>query len=86
MVGAHLVSQLSNVSYSDFVKTRIFEPLGMSSTTFSPSDAAASGVLTQTWTRGMRRIPFVFPDQTAELFAGAGGIVSNTEDMVRSSR
>ena len=84
MVGAHIISKLSGMSYQAFASSRLFAPLNMSSTTFSPSEAAKSGRLTQTWTRGVRRVPFWFPDNVAELFAGAGGIISSAEDMVRS--
>ena len=82
MVGAHVVSKFSGMSYQSFVSSRIFAPLNMSSTTFSPSKAAQSGRLTQTWTRDVRRIPFWFSDEVASLFAGAGGIISSAEDMV----
>ena len=82
MVGAHVVSKFSGMSYQSFVSSRILAPLNMSSTTFSPSKAAQGGWLTQTWTRDARRIPFWFSDEVADLFAGAGGIISNAEDMV----
>ncbi|KAI1786346.1 beta-lactamase/transpeptidase-like protein [Ganoderma leucocontextum] len=81
MVGAHIVSELSGVTYQSFVSSRILAPLNMSSTTFSPSEAAKTGRLTQTWTRGVRRIPFWFSNEVADLFAGAGGIISSAEDM-----
>ncbi len=85
MVGAHIIAKLTNMPYPSFVESRIFSPLNMSSTTFSPSKAAKTGKLTQSWTwRGPRRIPFWFPDEVAELFAGAGGVISNAVDMVRN--
>ena len=84
MVGAHIVSQFSGMSYQTFVSSRILAPLNMSSTTLSPSKAAQTGRLTQTWTRGVRRIPFWFSDEVADLFSGAGGIISSAEDMVNS--
>ncbi|KAI0767194.1 beta-lactamase/transpeptidase-like protein [Fomes fomentarius] len=84
MVGAHIVAKLTNMPYPSFVESRIFSPLNMSSTTFSPSKAANTGKLTQSWTwRGPRRIPFWFPDEVAELFAGAGGVISNAVDMTK---
>ncbi|TBU44391.1 beta-lactamase/transpeptidase-like protein [Dichomitus squalens] len=83
MVGAHIVSRLSNMSYQSFASSRIFAPLHMNSTTFSPSKAAKTGRLTQTWTRGVRRVPFWFSDEVADLFAGAGGIISSAEDVTK---
>ena len=85
MIGAHVIAKLTNNTYTSFVQSRIFDPLNMTSSTFSPSAAAKSGKLTQTWTRGSRKIPFWFPLEVAELFAGAGGIISSAEDMVRLS-
>ena len=82
MVGAHLVSKLTSMPYASFVESRIFAPLDMTASTFSPSKAARSGKLTETWTRGARRIPFWFSDEVAELFAGPGGVISSAEDMV----
>ncbi|RDX43399.1 beta-lactamase/transpeptidase-like protein [Lentinus brumalis] len=83
MIGAHIVAKLTNAPYRSFVESRILNPLNMSSTTFTPSAAAKTGRLTQTWTRGSRRVPFWFPDAVAELFAGAGGIISSAEDMTK---
>ncbi|KAH9935178.1 beta-lactamase/transpeptidase-like protein [Epithele typhae] len=83
MIGPHLIEKLSNTSYPDFVTSRILKPLNMSSTFFSPSTANATGRLTQSWTRGTRRIPFVFSEEASALFAGAGGIITTAEDMVK---
>ncbi|RPD57950.1 beta-lactamase/transpeptidase-like protein [Lentinus tigrinus ALCF2SS1-6] len=83
MIGAHIISKLTNASYPSFVQSRIFDPLNMTSSTFSPSAAAQTGRLTQSWTRGSQRVPFWFPDEVAQLFAGAGGIISNADDMTK---
>ena len=80
---AHLVSIYSGMSYIDFVKQRIFAPLGMSSTTFSPSEAATKFGLTQSWNAQKRRIPIWFGDDMMDMNAGAGGILSTAKDMVR---
>ncbi|KAI0326062.1 beta-lactamase/transpeptidase-like protein [Cubamyces sp. BRFM 1775] len=76
-------NQYANMSYGSFVAERIFEPLNMTSTSFSPSEAAKTGRLTQTWTRGVRRVPFWMSDAEDDLFAGAGGAISNVEDMTK---
>ena len=65
MLGAHLVSTFSGSSYIDFVKNRIWDPLDMSTTTYSPAEAARSGKLAQAWTPEGRRIPFWFPESCA---------------------
>lgn len=72
-------------SYTSFVKDRIFAPLNMSATTYSPSEAMASGKMTQAWTKHGRRIPPWFTDEMIELNAGPGGVISSVEDMVCES-
>ena len=58
----------------------------MTSTTYSPEEAAQSGNFSQPFTLhegNVRRIPFAFENDTAaELIAGAGGIISSTVDIV----
>ncbi|KAI0708815.1 beta-lactamase/transpeptidase-like protein [Cerioporus squamosus] len=83
MLGAYLVSHYTNGSYVDFVAERILNPLGMSSTTFWPSEAQRSGKLTERWTKDGRLIPFWFDDGMTILKAGPGGIISSAEDMVK---
>lgn len=85
MLGAHLISTYSGRPYTQFVKERIWDPLNMTSTTFSAKQAAHSGRLTHTWTSLGRRIPFWFPDEWIELNAGPGGIISSVVDLVSSS-
>ncbi|KAI1795410.1 beta-lactamase/transpeptidase-like protein [Ganoderma leucocontextum] len=83
ILGAYLIAHYANTTYSEFVSERIFSPLGMSSSTYIPSVAAASGKLSHTWHRNGRRIPFWFDDQLASFNGGAGGVISNPKDMVR---
>jgi CubicO group peptidase (beta-lactamase class C family) len=66
----------------DFVKERIFTPLGMSSSTFSELEASKDGRLTHTFSREGRRIPFWISDSSKTLFAGPAGVISNAQDMV----
>ena len=82
MAGARIIEKYTNVSYDTFVTSRIIKPLNMSSTTYSTSEAARTGRLTQTWTRGVRRIPYWFSNEVNDLFAGPGGAISNVDDMV----
>ena len=84
IVGAHLISTYSGKPYTQFVKQRIWDRLDMSFTTWSLSDASKDDKLTQSWTTTGRRIPIWFSDEEVDFLAGAGGIISNVVDMVRS--
>ncbi|KAI0327940.1 beta-lactamase/transpeptidase-like protein [Cubamyces sp. BRFM 1775] len=81
MAGARIIEKYTSTPYGSFVTSRIIKPLNMTSTTYSPSKAAKTGRLTETWTRGVRRIPFWFSDEVDDLFAGPGGAISSAEDM-----
>ena len=83
MLGAYIVSHYANKTYADFVEERLFAPLGMASSTFSPALAHRSGLLTDTWTTSGRRIPFWARAETAELSAGHAGSISSAEDLVK---
>lgn len=81
ITAAHIVSKYAGQPYTSFVKERIFVPLDMTSSTFSPREAAASGKHTQGWTKGGRLIPEWFTEEIASTRAGAGGVISNAIDM-----
>lgn len=83
MLGSHVISILSGMPYTEFVKQRIFDPLNMTHTVFSPSEASAKGLLTQSWTTFGRRIPYWFGKESVPLVAGPMGIISNALDLVR---
>ncbi|KAF7290005.1 hypothetical protein HMN09_01305200 [Mycena chlorophos] len=82
IVGAHIIFKYSGLDYRDFVAKRIFKPLGMSSSTLYPDEAAATGRLSQAWSPvSGRRIRFFMPEHSALLIAGAGGVQSTVQDM-----
>ncbi|KAH9925622.1 beta-lactamase/transpeptidase-like protein [Epithele typhae] len=83
MLGAHLVAQYSGMSYADFLSTRIFGRLHMNDTTIWLSVAQRSGKLAHSWNKDGRRIPFWFNDGSVIFGAGAGGVISSAEDMVK---
>lgn len=85
IVVAHIISKYANQSYTSFVHERIFMPLDMSLTTFSPQTAIESGRFTQAWTKEGRLIPEWFTEESAFTLAGPGGIISNSIDMVGMS-
>ncbi|KAF9233586.1 beta-lactamase/transpeptidase-like protein, partial [Melanogaster broomeanus] len=72
VVGAHIIATYADKPYTSFVEERIFSPLGMSSSTFSPEKAESSGKFSQGWTKDGRRLPQWFSEDTAFLFAGPG--------------
>lgn len=83
MLGAHIIGTYAKASFTDFVKERIFVPLGMSSSVYFTEDVPEHIHISEAFTEGKRRIPYWFEDEDiATLVAGAGGIISNTVDMV----
>jgi len=84
ITAAHIISTYAG-SFTAFVKERIFDPLNMTSTTYSLSEAIRSGEITQAWTSigNGRRIPYWFNDDVIQLVAGAGGIISSAADMAK---
>lgn len=84
ILGAHLISTYSGMPYADYIQERIWSPLNMSMTTFSPDKALQTGKRTESWSGSGRRIPFWFSDDMLALNAGAGGVISNVEDLVNN--
>lgn len=78
-----IIERYSGQAYPDFVKSRIFTPLNMTSSTFSPSIANATERFTQSWSADGRRIPTWFDDNTSHMLAGAGGVIASAEDMAK---
>jgi CubicO group peptidase (beta-lactamase class C family) len=83
ILASYIISQCSSKSFPAFVKQNIFDPLNMSSTTYSPTLAQQSGKKTQTWSLNGRRIPYFLAEEDVELNAGAGGVISSVYDLVR---
>ena len=84
MLGSYIVGKYAGMTYPEFVKARIWDPLNMSATTFYQSEASRHGKLTQTWASNGRRIPIWWNDGQVPMNAGPGGILSSAEDMVSS--
>jgi CubicO group peptidase (beta-lactamase class C family) len=84
MIASHIISLYAGMPFSNFVDQRIFIPLNMSSSTYSPIKANATGHFTQFWTsltEGPRRIPYWFGTDGAELLEGPGGIISSAREL-----
>jgi len=86
MVAGHIIETYSGKDYTSFVEDRIFTPLGMSSSTFSPAKAAKTGKFTQGWTSSGRLLPEWFSEDMVPLMAGAGGVISSAVDMAGAFR
>jgi CubicO group peptidase (beta-lactamase class C family) len=82
MVGAYIVSTLTGMRYPDFVNSRIFKPLGMTSSTYSIDAALQTGRFTNTWTFG-RLIPPYIEENYVDITAGPAGVISSVEDLAR---
>lgn len=81
MVAAHIIETYSGQTYTSFVEDRIFTPLEMFSSTYSPARAGKTGKFTQGWTGSGRLLPEWFTEEMAMLKAGPGGVISNAVDM-----
>jgi CubicO group peptidase (beta-lactamase class C family) len=82
MTAQHLVEKFSQKSLPDFVAERIFSPLNMTSSSYSPSSAASTGRLSEFYHLG-RRIPTFFTEDDVSVMGGAGGILTTAEDMMK---
>lgn len=88
VTAAYIVKKYSGMPLQQFVQERIFDPLGMVQSTYSVPQALKSGLLSQSMNSPMangRTIPYWFSEDNEELNAGAGGVISNAADMVRTS-
>lgn len=84
ILASHLVSVLSNSTFSSFLRDRIFAPLNMTSSTIDPNEA--SHRVTHVWADTSpvnRRVPELFTPSEASLITGAGAIISSAEDMAK---
>jgi CubicO group peptidase (beta-lactamase class C family) len=85
MTAQHLVERFSQKSLPDFVAERIFGPLNMTSSSYSPSSAASTGRLSEFYHLG-RRIPILFTEDDMPVMGGAGGVLTTAEDMMKWGR
>ncbi|KAI0346460.1 beta-lactamase transpeptidase-like protein [Trametopsis cervina] len=84
MLVSHVVTLYSGMSFPDFVKSRIWSPLNLTSSTYNITEAFASGLLSQSWTKDGRRIPNPLTDPgTASMASGPGGIMTNVIDLTK---
>ena len=85
----HLVEVVSGQSLGDFLRTRLFEPLGMANTGFylAPGDANKLAAVYRRGAKGaLERVdnPLFRPSSTPPTFAsGGGGLISTAGDYLR---
>jgi CubicO group peptidase (beta-lactamase class C family) len=89
-VCGRIIEIVSGMKYEDFMRTRVFEPLGMKDTTFHPDDAARARIArtykmdedTHELVPGYN--PFVTSDSSVKhMPEPAGGLFSTAADMGR---
>jgi CubicO group peptidase (beta-lactamase class C family) len=83
MVGAYIVSTLTGMRYPNFVDSRIFKSLGMTSSTYSIDAALQTGRFTDTWTPFGRLIPPWIKEEYVDLTASPAGVISSVENLAR---
>ncbi|KAI5123304.1 hypothetical protein M0805_009325 [Coniferiporia weirii] len=83
VTATYILTTYSGVPFSEFLRERIFVPLGMNASTISPASAAADGKLSQSWASSGRRIPFWLPEESMPTIGGAGAIISSIRDMTK---
>lgn len=91
-VSARLVEVISGRRFDDYLRSEVFEPLGMVDTAFSVPDDKA-GRLAATYARNSRKQLVLVDDperssyrRKPSFLSGGGGLVSTTADYVRFCR
>lgn len=89
-VAGRVIELVSGMKYEDFMRTRLFEPLGMKDTTFHPNDAQRARIArTYKMDEDTRELvpgynPFVTSDASVQhMPEPAGGLFSTAQDMGR---
>ncbi len=89
-VAGRIIEIVSGMKYEDFMRTRVFEPLGMNDTTFHPDDALRARIArTYKMDEDTRELvpgynPFVTSDSSVtHMPEPAGGLFSTASDMGR---
>ena len=85
-VQGYLIEKLSGMSFEDFARTRIFEPLGMKDTGFSvPKEKISRLALVHSEANGKAAAPQDRGDATIKPLgaSGGGGLFSTADDYAR---
>ena len=82
----HIIERISGLSYAEYVKECIFEPLGMKNSTFEDLWGCHNNpevTLGYTGDEGEPPEPYIPPWDSLRAFIPAGGLWSTAEDMAR---
>src|SRR6188508_1384352 len=85
-VQGYLVEKLSGQPFAEFLKQRIFDPLGMKDTAFYvPADKLNRFVSFYTYDKDRKFVPHPSPDYSKQpaMASGGGGLVSTATDYMR---
>jgi len=84
-VQGYLVEKLSGQPFADFLRTRLFDPLGMKDTGFAllPDRASRIAPLYRRAQNGLEKLPDQNGLSSATYFSGAGGLVTTAEDYAQ---
>ncbi len=80
-----IVEVASGLTFDQFLRQRLFDPLGMKDTGFFPADASAARVVTLygKTPKGLERLETPAWLATRTLFSGGGGLWSTAEDYTQ---
>ncbi len=80
-----IVEVVSGMSYDQFLKQRLFDPLGMKDTFFYPSDAVRPRLVTlyQRTPQGLQKAANQDGFSTKTYFSGGAGLMSTAEDYLQ---
>ena len=94
---SYLPQVLLNQTYESYIAQHIFDPLNMTASTFSVSEAEARGSLADGFQRDMKDlinningtltpiVPYFHRPGEEKIWAGAGGVLTSARDLVRLS-
>ena len=82
LTAGYLVEQVSGMSWEDFVRTRIFTPLGMSASNFSVIESQKADDFALPYAEEKESIKLI-PFRNIDAIGPAGSINSNLTDMVK---
>ncbi len=82
MTAGYLVGQVAGTSWEEFVRERLFEPLGMSDSNFSVADSQEAADFALPYGESDDELELV-PFRNIDAIGPAGSINSNVEEMAR---
>lgn len=80
---SRIVEIVSGQSYDRFLRTRLFDPLGMKDTFFYPPEEKRERLTTLYLKQGLKRAPNQDGISSRTYFSGAAGLMSTAEDYLQ---